>query len=400
MYYINEQLVDLNSIKVTDPTTRKVSYQYGNDEVKRMIANAWRELDERFWSKNEKVIFRTPGIRTAGSVKGNMGYAYPRAVSIKTNKGKVSVRWCEDVVEEEGKKVYKPAIHRIGQEQRVIYLGPDDVEEAIWMFLFNPHLVKPGNPVGRTFLDDKEADAAKYAETETKNSVVAYWLYYESSPLFNDEIKLDTIGLAWGVNTEGKSVQYKKQLIAEAVKAAEKRGNVEFNMKAFDEVCRKLADGQETRNVDTMALIQRCISRKVIRFDEDQFAWIILGEDGKTKMKTICKVQPAAVSQSRSILRQHLIGNPDDASILRSALSEEPVQSKYEKVPLSKPLPPPGEITEEYIRNEIPFNPDMKRLWNYFGYDYHEASKEKCIPVLVEKLVLNKVEVPWELRVK
>lgn len=399
MYYINDQVLDLNSIKITDPATGRVTYQYGTDQIKKLIANAWQELDERYFNKGEKLVFRTPGIRAAGSVKGNMGYSYPRSVSVKTNKGKVTVRWCEDVVEEEGRKVYKPVSRRIGQEQRTLHLSADDIEEAIWMYLFNPHIVKPGNPIGRTFLEDKEADAAKYAELETKNSVVAYWLYYESSPFYADEIRLDTIGLAWGENIEGKSIPYKKQKIAEAVKHGEKQGNPEYNMKAFDDVCRKMADGQDVRNVELMALIQRCIGRKVIRLDDQEFQWNIMAEDGRTKMKTICKVPPQAMTQARAILRQHLLANPDDANILRSALADEPMPSKFEKVTLEKALPPPGEINEEFIRSEMSFN-DMKKLWQYFGYDWHEATKVKCIPVLIEKLILNSIEVPHDVKVK
>ena len=400
MYYIGDQLLDFNTIKTVDPGTGRVAYYNGGDEVRLKIAAAWREIDERFLNKGQPVVFKTPGLRIEGTLKGKMGYSYPRSASVKTKKGKVIVRWCEEVVEEGGKKVYKPVNAKVNKERRIITLRENDIEEILWMFLFNPHVVGPNNPSGMTFIEDKEKDAEKYAASETSNAVIAYWLFHNTSPFYADNDKLDTLCLAWGIDSEGKSIAYKKQLLAEAVKKGEKANNPERNQKAFNDVCSRMKDGQDTRLVEMDALIQRCIGRKIIRLDTERFVWAILAEDGYTMQKTICKVPPQSMTHAKSILRQFLITNPDDAQILYSAIREEPRNDRMERLTLTMALPPPGEIDENYIRTELPVNSDMRKLWGYFGMDPKRFNKEDCSTLLIEKLVLNRIEVPHDVKAK
>lgn len=394
--YGNNQFIDLQSLKVMDGSAPK--YYEGTDIIKKKIAQAWKELDQRFWNKGELAIFKTPGI-VSGHGAGSRGYAVPRAVKVKTRQGEIPVYWYENIREEGGKKVYTPVVMRMGVEQKTLALGPEEIEKAIWMFAFNPHTINESRMNGKTYLEDKEAEAMKYAETETNAAVVSYWLFRAESPFYSDDDKLSTLCLAWGINPEGKSITYRKQLIAEAVKKAERQNDIEFNLKAFNSACEKLKDGQDTYDIEILALIQRCVNKRIIRFDGEAYKWTLLGTDGKTVLKTVCKVPPQQAGMSKTILRAHLKSTPDDFYMLQSAANGEPEPSKQDRVLLSVPLPAPEMIDEAFLKNDLSW-PDRKNLWKYFGGDLHGVTDSMIVPLLLEKLVLNKIEVPWEVKKK
>lgn len=391
MLFANDQLIDLNTIKLNDG-----KFYQGQDEIKTLIAGAWKEIEDRFFSKGESVVFKTPGIKSGGG-KGNQGYSYPRGVSHKTRKGKINIVWAEDVEERGGKKYYSPVSKRIDVTKKTLTLGQDDIEEILYMFLFNPMVIRPGKLSGKTYLEDKEADAVKYAESETNAAVISYWLFREESPFFASQPKLATLCLAWGVNPDGKSVNYLKQLLAEAVKKAEKRNEIEFNLKAFNSVCEKIKDGQSTRDVDAMALIQQCIIKRIIRFDDERFAWTLLGLDGKQVIKTILKVPPQQVGVSKALLKAHLVKSPDEYEMLRSAAGNEPVVTKHDRVLLSVALPEPDQITEDFLASDLSWA-DKKALYKYLGHDPRSANLEQIAPVLSEYFILQKRTVPWEIK--
>jgi len=388
MIYVSHQVLDLNTIKMN-----RDDYYTGPDEIKSMFVGAMREIDEKFFNKNLPVIFKTPSIRT-GIGKGSMGYGLPRAVFHKTKKGQVPIAWADNVGMENGKPVYTPVTKKIGLNQRTLTLGPDDIEFILWMMLFNPNLKSPTNPSGITYLEDKEAEAMEYEQSETSAAVISYWLFRKESPFYASDIMISTLCLAWGVNPENKSITYKKQLLAEAVKKAEKKNDIEFNFNAFNGICEKLKDGQDTNEVDALALAQKCINKKVIRFDQDKLAWMLLGIEGNT-IKTICKVPPQMISTARNVLKRHLLGAPDDVQTLQSALLDDAPPSKHDRVLLGAALP--EDVTVEYIQNEMSW-PDKKALYKFLGHEPRNKTMEDIHPVLIEYFVVNKRTVPWDLK--
>jgi len=395
MYWINNQPLSWDTIKLQDG-----KWYSGPDEIKTLLANTWREIEQKFFHNGESVIFNTPGMLTAGRGKGNQGYAYPRVVRHRTKKGPATIAWADEKKEnKDGTITYSPISKVVSPDKRCMRLGEDDIEEIIWMILFNPFVVKPGNPTGRTFLEDKEADALKYAESETNSAVISYWLFREESPFYNSPQKLSTLCLAWGVNPEGKSITYMKQLLAEAVKKAEKRGELEFNLKAFNSVCEKIKDGQDTRTVDALALIQLCINKHVIRLDNETFRWTLLGLDGKTVIKTVCKIPPQSIGQAKGILKAHLIANPDDYSMLSAAANNEPMEGKNDRVILSAPMPSPEEITEDYLTNDLSWA-EKKRVYRLLGHEPRSATLEQIMPILIEYFIIQKKTVPFEVVTK
>lgn len=392
--YVGTNVLDLNTIKI--PTERgDLEYYRGQDEVKTLFAGAWKELDQRFFNHNQPVVFKTPGIKS-GAGKGNQGYAYPRVVDYKTKKGKVRIAWADSISVENGKTVYAPVMRSIGVNEKTLTLTQEDIEEVLFMYLFNPSLLTPKNPMGRTYLEDKEADAKKYEETETGAAVISYWIFRKESPFYSNDSKIDTLCLYWGISPAGKSITYKKQLLAEAVKRAEKRNELEFNLKALNDICERLKDGQDTRDVEVMALIQRAITSKVIRFDPEKIAWTLLGIEGNT-LKTLCKVPPQLIAVNRQVIKKHLLESPDDVSTIESALSIEPTPSRLDRCRLIDPLP--DDVTEDYILNTMKWN-DKKVIYKFMGHEQMGATLEQVNPVLIEYFALNHRTIPWELKQK
>jgi hypothetical protein len=388
-FFVNHTILDLNTVKLPNG-----DFYVGTDEIKMKFAEAWKELEKRFWNKGEDVIFVTPGIKS-GSGKGNQGYWAPRVVNVNTKKGSVRIAWADDMKVEGGQTVYTPISFRIGVNEKVLTCTKDDLEVALFMFMFNNEVISETRPQGRTYLQDFEAEAKKYEETETNAAIISYWLFRKESPFYMDEVRISTLCLAWGVNPENKSNTYRKQLLAEAVKKNDRLKNPEFDMKAFDTICRKLSEGQDIRDVEIMSLIQKCIIRKVIRYDDQKFAWVFLGMDGNI-LKTICKVPPQNVSKNRDLLKKHLIGNPDDVETLLASIGGEPTPSRFDEVALTKALP--EDVTREYIEKDMGWT-DMKKIYVFITQENTTGmAKEQIIPRLIEFFVVQKKTIPWRLK--
>lgn len=391
MIFINENALDLNTIKLPNGT-----YYSGADEIKLMFAGAWEEIDKKFFYKGQKVIFKTPGIKS-GNGKGNQGYGMPRVVKYKTRKGMATIAWADDIIKENNKVRYSPILKRIGLNEKTLILGPEDIEQVLFMFLFNPEMNSVKNPLGSTFLEDKEAEAMKYAEKETQSAVVSYWLFREESPFYSNETRISTLCLAWGINPENKSIIYKKQLLAEAIKSSEKKNDPEFNLKAFNKICEKMKDGQDTKEIEVMALIHKCVLNNVIKFDKDKLAWVLLGPEGKS-LKTICKVPPPMVNVSKNVIKKYLLTAPDDVQVLQAAADMDSLDMNSDFVELSVPLPDPEEMTEEFITGDSLSWHDKKALFKFLGNDTKHATKETIHPILIEYFVLNKRTVEFKVK--
>lgn len=391
MIYVAGAPLDLGLIKFPNG-----KYYEGNDPVKNIFSDKWREMDEMFLSKGEPVVFITPGIKS-GNGPGSQGYSYPRVVDYKTPKGPIRIAWADELKVENGVNVYKPISQSIGINQKTLTLIAEDIEEILFMSLFCPFLSNEKNPWNRTFLQDKEADAKKYEETESNSAVLSYWLFRPESPIYADEVQISTLCLAWGVNPDNKSIKRKKQMLSEAVKYADRKNDPEFNMSAFNAICEKLKDGQDTKAIDIMALMQKCINEKVIKFDAEKFAWVLLGTDGKS-LKTLCKVPPQLAATSKNVIKKFLLSSPDDVSILQASVStSEALPSKYDICSLSAPIP--EDITAEYIENEMPWH-DKLSIYTFLGNDRNGASSDVVDPVLIECMIVRKQAIPFEVKKK
>jgi len=400
MFDVNGVYLDLKTIKFQGPT-HKWEYYPGNDEVKKLFARVWRDIDERFLNQHKPVIFKTPSILTMGSGgkegSRSRGYGFPRSCSINVpNQGKVRIDWYDDKKIEGGRTQYTPVTFKVRQEQKMMVLDEGDIELILAMMIMNPHLAI-GNRAGITFLDDPEKDAITYADLEAKNATVAYWLFRPESPFFENENLLRTLAMACGINPDAMSVNLMKQKISESVKAGEKLNNPEINSTAFDRMCQSIRDGSDTSDVELSATVNRAVQLKVIKYIEEEYCWKLLKEDKKTPAKTICRVPPQSGSdKARQILKKHLQTNADDLELIEMSVDTAPMDTKFEVVILSKPLPEPETMTEEIVA-EIPW-PDMRKLYTYFGEDGTKGSKDQIIPFLVDKLVTQRTKVNFKIR--
>ncbi len=400
MFYIikgkNAEVIELNSIKTS---IKPPKYYDGDNVIKKRLAEAWQMVDEKFLSKDEPVVFTTPTIMS-GVGKGNQGYLAPRILDVKTNKGVVRVAWCDSIDESNGKLVYHPTHLDVNPSLKTMELGESDIEKILFMICFNPFVVTAGNPI--TKLVDKEKEAEQFQEKEESAGVINYWLFNNYSKLYNSEPLIETLCSVWGIAQAGKyTLARKKQMLAEAVRAADKRGDLEYNLKAFDTFCRKLEEGSDTKEVETLAIIQKCVDKKIIAYKgTPDFKWFLLGEDGKS-LKTLCKVPPQEEKFNRKVLKVHLLRTSDDMEILEAALGMIKGADEEEKVLiLRKVLPPEGEITAQFLENEIDRFDAMKLYWYFIGAP-GTKSKAEMLPELIQLMVIEKkYPSKWELKEK
>lgn len=389
--YINHQYVSLETIK-----SRDGKFYDGPEEIKRLLADTWREFDRRFFSKGLKCVFITPGIRT-GIGKGNRGYSMPRVVQHKTSRGFITVAWADDLKTENGKHIYNPIGFSINEVRRTMTLDQSDIEQILFMYLFNPSMIRPGKLGGKTYLEDKEQEAIDFAMKEVANAVVAYWLYREESPLFDNEEKLATLSRVYGINPTGKSNIYIKQLITEAVRRFENRNDPEFNMKAFDKYCSRIVAGFDTIDIEAINLVAKGSLAGVVRFNTEKLVWELMSNDGKP-IRMICRVPPqqGVLDKAKKVLRDHLINSSADMDILRSALNIETEEGRFDKVKISIPIP--DDVDEAWLNNELTDFNDIRRIYNYIQGDTQGAkgkSRKDIMPVLIDYFVTNRQKIPF-----
>ena len=405
MFYIiegkNHIPVPLSAIKLEG------NHFYGekagdNDEIKKMISNCYQEVQRKFFNVGESVIFKTPGIKS-GIGKGNQGYSIPRLFDVKTSRGPKRMAWVDTISDgsglDAGRIIYDPFTFDIYPKDKTLTLGESDIEKIIFMMLFNPHLITPKNPIGRTYLEDKEEEALKYEATEAENAIIHYWLFTQGVGFYADDSRVTTLCHAWGIpNIEKWSLARKKQLLAENVKVAERKHDLQYGRQALNDACKKLSDGSDIKDVEILSLIQRCVDRKVIKYYEaPDFAWKMLAKDGKA-LKKIITVPPQQTNMSRAVLKDYLLRSPEDVDQLYSSISDPDTEpSKFDVVELKNPLP--DEITEDWIKDDADYN-DLKKIYRYFGGTEITASRETIVPFVVSKIVMEGAQVPWKLKEK
>jgi len=400
MFDVNGQYLDLATVKYLNKAGSHYEYYDGPDEVKKLFATVWRDIDQRFLNQRKPVVYKTPSIITMGSAgkegSRSRGYAFPRSCTVKIGgRGNVRIDWYDTKKVENGATVYAPVTYKIRQENRTLFLDAADIELILAMEIMNPHLSK-GNRAGWTFLDDPEADARTYAEIETKNATVAYWLYRAESMFFDDADKLRTLALACGINPDTLSVYLMKQKISEAVKAGEKRGDTELNNTAFDRMCSAIKDGYDTDDVMLSATVHRAMQLGVLKLYPEEFCYKLLKDDRITPAKTLCKVPPNMIDKAMIVLKEHLRSHRDDREYVEMSVDTTQPMNRLEEVVLDNPLPEPEDMTEERVA-DIEYA-DMRRLYAYFGESARATNKDKMIPLLVDKLVTQRTKVNWRLR--
>ena len=389
MIDINGNYLDLNTIKLADGT-----FYSGTDEVKTMIAECYREMEKRFFRKNEPVIFITPGIKS-GNGEGNRGYGFARSAIVKTKKGAIPVTWYDTKSTENGRTKYGPVIEHV--RNRSISLYEHDIEKILFMSLFVKSVSVNGKLSAKTFLQDLEAQAVEFEMNEVQNAVVSYWLYTPESAFYDNFDKLATIARVYGIDPDGKSTVYLKQLIATEVRRAEKRGDQDLNMKAFRDYCERLNHNYDIRDIEAVNIMAKAIKRKLIHFDYDTFKWSIIDANYKP-LKTICKVPPQFGANPKLFLKKHLAEAPDMLEMLQNGLETEPEPSKFDKVKVSVAFP--DIVTEEFIMSELNVH-DRRRLYNFIMNDPQGAktkTPQEINPILLEYFVINKRTVPFEVK--
>lgn len=391
MIDVNGNYLDLSTIKLANG-----EWYTGKDEIKSMISQCYQEMDKRFFRKNQPVIFLTPGIRS-GNGDGNRGYKFPHVTNIKTKMGQFTIAWYESKTTENGKTRYTQTKKNCQVTQKSMTLYEEDIEKILFMSLFVKDVSINGKLTGKTFLQDLEADAVEFEAKEAQNAVVSYWLYTPEAGFYDDQEKLHTLARVYGIDPDGKSNKYIKQLIAIAARTAERRGDKDLDLKAFRSYCERLNHNFDTRDIEAMNLIAMSVKRKIIHFDYEQLRWNLIDVNFKP-LKMLCKVPPQYGNNPKLYLKKHLIEAPDHLDLLRQGLDVEPEPSKYDRVKLSIPFP--DIVTEDFILKELNHH-DRRKLFNYITNDPEGAKMRtpaEINPILLEYFVVNKRTVPYEVK--
>ena len=294
MLFVNDERIDLREI------TRKGGYK-GDDFVLQQLAKAYTEVQEIGFPikiKCDKLRKSTKDGKTAIRIPYNAG--------IDTPSGTAMLVYATSSHPDKGGfgNIYRP----LGENMRkTLTLDKKDIDKILFLMVGEPRI-----KYGTLYIEDLEKKARLKAEKRTAGSTLNFYLYNEKSPLFADEERLIGIALALGIADPDKmGVNELKNTIYERVELAEKINDGTFGYKWFD-----TAVDEFTPVMTALKDIQTATDKKIIRFNQKTYKWMLLDENAKDT-RILCPVEPHKTSMRREILAATCVKNPEIYDIIK-----------------------------------------------------------------------------------
>lgn len=268
------------------------------------------------------IIIRTrrePIVNPTGVMEAPKNVMLP-AVSV-VNDGKANVEWrytpshprmVNGTLEYPMKRIFLKEVN---------YFTEKDIDLVIYLMF----LASPGVKDGFLYVENKKREADEYARVRGRLSAVTYYLYDESSPLSESDVR--TIGLALGIsnaNSPEFTTNQVKMMIEEAVKEGELNGSYICNYERFKE---HALVGERTK---LFASIQKLFDMNRLRFDVALSTFILLDENGKD-VEQLYKISSSDYVRRIEMFANYVRANSKVADMLSDILGEE-IASKDIKI--------------------------------------------------------------------
>lgn len=197
--------------------------------------------------------------------------------------------------------------------KEVNYFTEKDLDLVIYLMF----LASPGVRDGFLYIENKKREADEYARIRGQLSAVTFYLYDESSPLTDWDVR--TIALALGISNAGSqefTTNQVRMMIEEAVKEGELSGSYICNYERFKE---HALVGERTK---LFASIQRLFDMNRLRYDISLSTFILLDENGND-IEQLYKISSSDYIRRVELFANYVRSNPKVAEILSDILGEE-----------------------------------------------------------------------------
>ena len=293
MIFVDGERIDLKNI----------GKYAGEDHVMKVLAKAYQRLLELDFP-NKPIKFKCDALEN-GVKEGKKGIYYPFTGEIGTPAGTSEVVYAlsQRASKNNMEISYKPR----GETMRKSFiLHARDVDKILWLMCACPLY-----QAGRIYIEDLQAKAAEVAKRRAGSSTLTFYLYNEKSPLYDDESKLMSIGLAIGIaNPEELSVDGLRNAIFDKVEFSEKGADRSFGYKWFND-----AVDEFNPKMKALADVQKAIDKKSIVFNAKTFKWMLLDGSGN-EIRILCPVEPSKLSLKREVLAAFCLRNSDAYNLI------------------------------------------------------------------------------------
>lgn len=305
MLFLDNERIDLKEI------TKKGGYK-GTDHVMQQLAQAYAQAQEIGFP----LKFKYDKLRV-GAKDGKTAIRIPFNAEIETPSGTAMLVYAQSSTPDKSGigNVYRP----LGENMRkTITLQSKDIDKILFLMIGEPRMKH-----GQMYIEDLEKKARLKAEKRTAGSTLNFYLYNQKSPLFDDEEKLVSIALALGIaDPMEMGVDSIKNAIFDKIEAAQKINDGTFNYKWFD-----TAIDEFTPAMTALKDIQKATDKKIIRFNQKTYKWVMMDEHGKDT-RILCPVEPHKTSMRREILAALCVRTPEIYDLIKLGV-EDAVKEEY-----------------------------------------------------------------------
>jgi len=284
MFYINDEKVNFSG-------------EQTNEIAKQIIAEKKRL--EPLLRKGMRLNWRrgTMSINPLQKLKeGKKGAFTPFKVLINNSQGSNLVVFCDTAQKDAvGNISYRPKGEWFNG---ALVLSLNDIEKAIYYSLFCPY-VKNGVIV----IENKEAEAKDIEDARTNMAKYMYYLYNETSPIYDDHAKLTEIAKAFGIpNTADMSIGVLRNAIYDAItmrEAVSKDG-----IKFFENIV-----GGTDKMLKPLADVQTLMDANEIYIDNRDFSWKFT--KSSMKFMALNPTDTINTQSAKTRLANHLLANKE-----------------------------------------------------------------------------------------
>jgi len=293
MFYINDEKVDFSAAS--------------SNTIAQQIADKRKELEPILKKKGMRLNWKK-GVMTINALQkikeGKKGVFTPFKFTVNNSQGTNTVVFCETATKDAvGNMTYYPKGEWFKGSKT---LGINDMEAAIYYSLLCPY-VKSGLIV----IENKEAEAREVADARNAVSKYMYYLYNETSPIYDDTEKLISIAKAFGI---GKSEDMNPAVLRNAIYDAiiTREATSKDGVKFFENIL-----GGTDQTLKPLADIQTLLDAKELYIDNNDFSWKF---KGGTKFLALNPTDVQNTLAAKNKLANHLLANATAYETVNSIL--------------------------------------------------------------------------------
>jgi hypothetical protein len=227
-------------------------------------------------------------------------------------------RWCKNIPQ----KIHASGSYKwenengiyLSMEHSERFLNPKTDTELIFFLINISNIEKNGYLV-----EDKVKESEEKSKPLGQLAALDYFLYNETSPLYNDVVKLRTIGASWGV---ANSERLALPLLRDGIKAnvMNSQANINTTNRGISEFILDVTGNSKDEMTELRALHQRAQDKNIYGFNHRENAWCFINSSDKEFADWIVSVPATQLDDKDTFILEHLKATPKTFALVTKAV--------------------------------------------------------------------------------